>query len=61
MILANGLIYLEFDDNTGALRQIQDRKTGKKHLQDPRAHRLVKLIAPTPECSTRPLFSHTPV
>lgn len=58
MKLSNGLIKFDFDDATGSLCQIRDLKTGKEYLQDPRGYRLVKLIAPTAEYSTRPLYSH---
>ncbi|MFH1476265.1 MAG: DUF6259 domain-containing protein [Verrucomicrobiota bacterium] len=58
MQLSNGLVKFGFDDATGSLCQIKDLKTGKEYLQDPRGWRLVKLIAPTFEHSSRPLFSH---
>jgi len=58
MKIANGVLFLEFDDRTGSLCQIKDLRTGKEYLQDPRGFRLVKLIAPTAEYSTRPLYSH---
>jgi len=58
MKLSNGLVKFDFNDATGSLCQIKDLKTGKEYLQDPRGYRLVKLIAPTPEYSTRPLYSH---
>ena len=58
MELSNGLIKFDFDDTTGSLCRIKDLKTGKEYLQDSRGHRLVKLIAPTAEYSTRPLYSH---
>lgn len=58
MHLDNGLIRLEFDDETGSVRQIADRKTGKRWLDDSRGHRLAKLIVPTPDHLSRPLHSH---
>jgi len=56
--LSNGLVKFDFNDATGSLCQIKDLKTGREYLRDPRGYRLVKLIAPTPEYSTRPLYSH---
>lgn len=58
MKLSNGLAAFEFDDGTGSLRQITDLKTGRRHLNDPRGHRLLKLIVPTPDHNSRPLYSH---
>jgi hypothetical protein len=58
MRLDNGLIRFDFDDATGSVRQITDRKTGKRWLDDPRGYRLAKLIVPTPEHLSRPLYSH---
>jgi hypothetical protein len=58
MRLNNGLIRFDFDDATGSVRQITDRKTGKRWLDDPRGARLAKLIVPTPEHLSRPLYSH---
>ncbi len=58
MRLVNGLLSIEFDDGTGSVRQITDRKTGKRYLNDPRGCRLAKLIVPTPEHTSRPLYSH---
>jgi hypothetical protein len=58
MHIRNSRIALEFDEATGSLRQITDRTTGKRYLNDPRASRLVKLIVPTPDHNSRPLFSH---
>ncbi|MEW5979322.1 MAG: DUF6259 domain-containing protein [Acidobacteriota bacterium] len=56
--LENGLVSFEFDEKTGNLRQITDRKTGRRYLNDPRGHRLAKLIVPTPEHISRPLLSN---
>jgi len=58
MKLDNGLVRFEFDGQTGSIRQITDRKTGKRYLHDPRGQRLAKLIVPTPEHVSRPLYSH---
>ncbi|MBI4028652.1 MAG: hypothetical protein HY360_26980 [Verrucomicrobia bacterium] len=58
MKLSNGLLSVEFDERTGSVRQITDTKTGKRHLNDPRGCRLAKLIVPTPEHVSRPLYSH---
>jgi hypothetical protein len=58
MKLSNGLLSIEFDEKTGSVRQITDRKTHKRWLNDPRGYRLVKLIVPTPEHVSRPLYSH---
>ena len=58
MRLDNGLIRFDFDDKTGSVRQIADRTTGKRYLGDPRGARLAKLIVPTPEHVSRPLYSH---
>jgi len=58
MKIDNGMVALEFDDVTGSVRQITDRRTGKRYLQDPRGHRLAKLVVPTPEHVSRPLYSH---
>ena len=58
MRLDNGLIRFDFDDETGSVRQITDRTTGKRYLGDPRGARLAKLIVPTPEHVPRPLYSH---
>lgn len=56
--LSNGLLSIEFDPNTGSISQVSDQKTGKCYLDDPRGNRLVKLIVPTAEHMSRPLFSH---
>ena len=58
MQLDNGLVSFEFDEKTGSLRQIMDRKTGRQYLNDARGYRLAKLIIPTPEHNSRPLLSH---
>ncbi len=58
MQLANGIIQLDFDEQTGSVRQLIDLRTGKQYLDDPRGHRLVKLIVPTPDHLSRPLYSH---
>jgi hypothetical protein len=58
MKLDNGLVRFDFDDTNGNLSQITDRRTGKRYLNDPRGHRLAKLIVPTPENVSRPLYSH---
>lgn len=58
MKLSNGLVKFDFDDATGSLCQIKDLKTGKEYLQDSRGYRLAKLIVPTPEHNSRPLYSH---
>jgi hypothetical protein len=58
MKIANGLVQFDFDDTTGSLRQIKDLKTGKDYLHDSRGFRLAKLIVPTPEHVSRPLYSH---
>lgn len=58
MRLGNGRLSLEFDDETGSLRQITNLQTGQRHLSDPRGKRLAKLIVPTPEHNSRPLYSH---
>ena len=58
MRLENGLLSIDFDRNTGSLRQITDLKTRKKYLDDPRGNRLAKLIVPTPEHMSRPIYSH---
>lgn len=46
MKLANKTIRLEFDDRTGSLIQIEDLRTGYRHLQDPAGGRLCRLIVP---------------
>ena len=56
--LENGLVSFEFDEGTGSLMQITDRKTGRQYLNDPRGHRLAKLVVPTPEHNSVPLMSH---
>ena len=58
MKLSNGLLAIEFDEQTGSVRQIADRKTGKRYLHDERGNRLAKLVVPTPEHLSRPLYSH---
>lgn len=58
MRLSNGLLSLEFDEATGSVRQITDRTNGRRFLNDPRGRRLAKLIVPTPEHVSRPLYSH---
>lgn len=58
MKLANELLSIEFDDQTGSIRQITDLTTGKRWLNDRRGNRLAKLIVPTPEHLSRPLYSH---
>jgi len=58
MNLENGLLSIEFDESTGGVRQITDQKTGKQYLNDLRGVRLAKLIVPTPEHMSRPLYSH---
>ena len=58
MRLENGIVSFEFDDETGSLRSIRDLKTGREHLDDPRGNRLAKLIVPTPEHNSQPLYSH---
>jgi hypothetical protein len=58
MKLANGLISIEFSGDTGSLCQIEDLTTGRRWLDDRRGFRLAKLIVPTPEHISRPLFSH---
>ena len=49
MRLANGLIALEFDDDTGSLVRIEDLRTGVAHLGDPRSGRLLRVVAPDEE------------
>ena len=56
--LDNGLVRFEFDQRTGNLLQITDRKTDRQYLNDPRGHRLAKLIVPIPLHNSRPLMSH---
>lgn len=58
MRLSNGLLSIEFDEAAGSVRQITDRTTGTRFLNDRRGRRLAKLIVPTPEHMSRPLFSH---
>jgi hypothetical protein len=58
MKLENGRVRFEFNDKTGSLEQITDLKTGFRHLDDSRGNRLVKLVVPTPEHNSRPLYSH---
>jgi hypothetical protein len=58
MRLANGLLRLEFDEQSGSVRQVIDLKTGTRYLGDPRGARLAKLIVPTAEHVSRPLYSH---
>ncbi len=58
MRLSNGILALQFDDSTGSVRQITDLRTGRQHLNDPRGQRLAKLIVPTPDHVSRPLYSH---
>ncbi|MDD5704639.1 MAG: hypothetical protein PHR35_01850 [Kiritimatiellae bacterium] len=54
----NGLLRLELDAGAGSVLQIADLKTGKRYLGDARGARLAKLIVPTPEHVSRPLYSH---
>ncbi|MDD5705107.1 MAG: hypothetical protein PHR35_04220 [Kiritimatiellae bacterium] len=56
--IENALLRLELDAETGSVRQIADLKTGKRYLGDARGARLAKLIVPTPEHVSRPLYSH---
>jgi len=58
MELSNGVLRLEFDPATGSLCQIRDIAAGCDYLGDPRGNRLVKLVAPTSEHCSRPLYSH---
>lgn len=58
MKLANQHLFLEFDDQTGSVRQITNSKNRQRHLGDPRGARLAKLIVPTPGHVSRPLYSH---
>lgn len=58
MRLSNGIVALQFDDDTGSLRQITDLRKGRRYLNDARGNRLAKLIVPTPEHNSRPLYSH---
>jgi hypothetical protein len=58
MKLSNGLLSIGFDPKTGSVRQITDCKSNRHWLNDPRGHRLAKLIVPTPEHVSRPLLSH---
>jgi hypothetical protein len=58
MRLSNGMVAFEFDDSTGSIRQVTDLKTGVDYLNDSRGQRLAKLLVPTPEHVSRPLFSH---
>ena len=58
MKLENGLVRFDFDPETGSIRQIADSATGVRYLNDPRGNRLAKLIVPTPEHNSMPLFSH---
>ena len=58
MRLSNGLLSIEFDESTGNVRQITGRRTGLRYLNDPRGGPLAKLVVPTPEHMSRPLFSH---
>jgi hypothetical protein len=58
MKLDNGLVRFDFAEDTGSLTQITDRKTGRRYLNDPRGYRLAKLIVPTPDHLSQPLFSH---
>jgi len=58
MQLTNGVLALDFDPKTGSVQQITDLHTGKRYLDDRRGHRLAKLIVPTPDHLSRPLYSH---
>lgn len=58
MRLDNGLVRFDFDDETGSVRQITDLRTGKRFLNDTRGNRLAKVILPTPDHMSRPLYSH---
>ncbi|MBM3493466.1 MAG: hypothetical protein FJX72_03965, partial [Armatimonadetes bacterium] len=58
MRLANEHIAVVLDARTGSIRQITDRRTGRRYLDDTRGSRLAKLIVPTPEHISRPLYSH---
>ena len=58
MRIENGLVRFDFDDHTGSIRQIKDCRTGREYLTDPHGCRLAKLIAPTADHHTRPLYSH---
>ncbi len=49
MRLANGILALEFDDRNGSLVQIEDLKTGVKHLGRPDDGRLFRLFVPDEE------------
>jgi len=51
-------VRFEFEASTGSICQIANFATGTRHLHDPRGNRLVKLIVPTPEHVSRPLYSH---
>ncbi len=58
MRLANDQLAIDLDPRTGSIRQITDRRTGRHYLDDTRGARLAKLIVPTPDHISRPLFSH---
>ncbi|MEI6518650.1 MAG: hypothetical protein WCO98_01185 [bacterium] len=58
MKFSNELVRFDFDELTGSIRQITDLTTGKRYLSDSRGARLAKLIVPTPEHISRPLYSH---
>ena len=58
MELNNGIISLVFSDNNGSLHQITDLRSGRNFLPDPTGNRLFRLIVPTPEYSSRPVYSH---
>lgn len=44
--LGNNVLSLEFDNRTGSLVQIEDRRAGCRHLKDPAHGRLFRLIVP---------------
>jgi hypothetical protein len=58
MELSNGILRLDFDQATGNLCQITDVANGRQYLGNPRGNRLVKLVAPTAQHSSRPVYSH---
>lgn len=47
MELSNGIIRLEFNEQTGALCKLCDLRTGKEHLADQTAGRLFQLLVPS--------------
>ena len=57
MKLSNGLLRVDFDDSTGDLIQIANRRTGAEFLDRPGGNGLVKLIVPTRENMSRILLS----